>query len=132
MNIRPTPVEKLVHRIEEHVEEWRKQEAARQAEVEADIDESWAEAAERERLLVEAVSQEEEEQYSVEEATKKHKIAFVVHTQGAGDALEEFAGEQARLVSIVSGNRDYEGIPGFKGSWLVFEDGEDAGGGGSE
>ena len=122
MNIRLTPVEKLVHRIEEHVGEWRKQEATRRAEVEADIDELWAETAEREKRLVETVNQEEKEKHSVEEATKKHKISFVVHTEGAGEALEEFADEQARLVRIVSGHQHYEGIPGFKGSWLIFED----------
>ena len=122
MNVRPTPVEKLVHRIEEHVKEWREQEAARHAKVEADIDELWAEAAEREKRLAETVSQEEKEKHSVEQATKKHKIAFVVHTEGAGEALEEFADEKAYLVRVVSGHQDYEGIPGFKGSWLIFED----------
>ena len=122
MNVRPTPVEKLVHRIEEHVEEWRKEQAARQAEVEAEMDEWWTEAAEREKRLAMTVSQEEKEKHSVEEATKKHMIAFVVHTEGAGEALENFAGERARLVSIVPGNRDYKGTPGFKGSWLIFED----------
>ena len=122
MNVRPTPVEKLVHRIEEHIEEWRAQELARRIEVEADMDELWAEAAEREKRLVETVSYEEKERHSVEQATKKHKIAFVVHTEGAGEALEEFAGEEAHLVRVVSGHQDYEGISGFKGSWLIFED----------
>ena len=122
MTTRNTPVEKLVHRIEEHVEEWRKREASRRAEVEADRDERWAEARERENRLAEAVSQEEEEQHSVEEATKKQKIAFVVHTEGAGEALEEFAGKKVRLVQVLPGHRSYEGTFGLEGSWLVFED----------
>lgn len=122
MKLRPTPGEKLVHRIEEHVEEWRKQEAARRAGVEAERDQLWAEAAIREKRLAEAVSHEEKEQHSTEEAKKSRKISFVVHTEGAGEALEAFAGEKARLVDVVSGHRDYEGIPGFKGSWLIFED----------
>ena len=122
MNARNTPAEKLVHRVEERVEEWRKQEAARRAEIEADMDERWAEARERERHLAEAVSQEEKEKHSVEEATKKRKVVFVVHTEEAGEALEEFAGEKVRLASVVSGRREYGGLSGLEGSWLVFED----------
>lgn len=122
MDVRPTPVEKLVNRIEEHVKEWREQDKARQAEVEASRDELRAEARERERRLAGMVSQEEREKHSVEEATKKHKIAFVVHTEEAGEALEEFSGERAHLVRVVSGYQDYAGITGFKGSWLIFED----------
>lgn len=120
MNPHPTPGEKLVHRIEEYVEEWRKQEAVRQAGMEAERDRLWAEATEREKRLAEAVIQKEK--HSIEEATKRHRIAFVVHTEGAGEALEVFAGEKTRLVEVVSGHRDYKGIPGFKGSWLIFED----------
>ena len=122
MNVRHTPVEKLVQRVEGHVEDWRKQDAARRVEAEAGRDRWWAEAREREKRLAETVSRDEEEEHPMEEATKKHGVAFVVHTGGAGQALDEFAAGRARLVEVVSGHRDYEEMPGFTGSWLIFED----------
>jgi hypothetical protein len=45
-----------VHRIEDRLEEWRGDAAARQREVEANRDMLWAEAEERERLLAEAMA----------------------------------------------------------------------------
>lgn len=130
MDLRHAP-ERLVHRIEKSLEEGREQIVARQVEAEAAMDEWWAEARERERRLAEAVSHEEEEEHSAAEAKKERKIAFVVHTRGAGEALEAFADGRARLVRVVSGRRGYGGLPGFGGSWLIFEDAGRAEEGGS-
>ena len=44
-------IERVLHRIEEHLEDWRKRDAALQAEADASRGRLWAEAAERERLL---------------------------------------------------------------------------------
>ena len=55
MEGRPNPIESVLRRIEEHVARWREEEQARETEAEADRDELWAQAAERERLLVETI-----------------------------------------------------------------------------
>jgi C4-type Zn-finger protein len=47
---RVSTIERIVHRIEEHIEEWREQDKALKGEAEANRDALWAEAAERERL----------------------------------------------------------------------------------
>jgi hypothetical protein len=82
----------------------------------------WAEAAEREKLLKEEISDEEGERKSLEEAAKDRGTVFVVHSSEAGKALEEFASEGARLARLVPGrdNTRREGR-GVGGSWLVFE-----------
>jgi C4-type Zn-finger protein len=51
---RVSTIERIVHRIEEHIEEWRERDKALKGEAEANRDALWAEAAERERLLAEA------------------------------------------------------------------------------
>ncbi len=94
------------------------------AEVEAIRDRLWAEAAERERLLAEAVGAEEARRESLEELTKKHRVVFVLHREEVVETLEEFAREGDRLVSVVP-RRGGETISGgLKGSWLVFEKSE--------
>ena len=52
-------IERILKRIEDHVEEYRSQEKTRQAEVDAHRAELWEEAAERQRLLAEAVAEVE-------------------------------------------------------------------------
>jgi hypothetical protein len=59
MGERRSTIERILQRIEEHVENWRQRDAARHAEADAFRDRLWAEAAERERLLAEAVGTEE-------------------------------------------------------------------------
>ena|SRR5215217_7468070 len=129
MGEQPTSrVERLVrilhqieHRIEEHVEEWRKQERARQAEVRVQREKLWAEARERERLLAEAIAEEEAGRISMEEITKQQRVVFVVHSEEIAQALDTLAQEGDRLVSVVPGRGSYGGGTGIKGSWLVFE-----------
>ena len=44
---RGSPIERMLHRIEEHLEDWRERDAALQAEADASRSRLWAEAAER-------------------------------------------------------------------------------------
>ena len=121
---RTSAMERILQRIEEHVENWRSRDAARHYEADANRDRLWAEAAERERLLAEAVGAEEERRESIEELTKQHRVVFVLHREEVIETLEDFAREGDRLVSVVP-RRGGEAISsGLKGSWLVFEKSE--------
>jgi hypothetical protein len=118
---RTSAIERILHRIEEHLEDWRKRDAALQAEADASRSRLWAEAAERERLLAEAVGAEEARRESIEELTMQHRIVFVLHSDEVVETLEDFAREGDRLVGVVP-RRGGETIShGLKGSWLVFE-----------
>ena len=121
---RTSAIERILHRIEEHVEDWRKRESALQAEADASRSRLWAEAAERERLLAEAVGAEEARRESIEELTMQHRVVFVLHRDEVVETLEDFARQGDRLVSVVP-RRGGEAISeGLKGSWLVFESSE--------
>src|SRR5215216_5521311 len=122
---RTSMIERIVHRVEEHIEEWRRQDAARHAEAEAHRDELWAAAAERERRLAEIIGEEEARRASVEEVMKEHRVAFVVHSEEVAQTLETFAREGDRLVKAIPSTRgSYAKEMGIKGSWLVFEKSE--------
>ena len=121
---RGSVIERVLRRIEDRVEEYRTQERGRQAEMEAHRAELWAEAAERQRLLAEAMAEGEAERGSLEEITKEQRVVFVLHREDLTGTLEAFAGEKDRLVNVIPGKGDYgggRGIEGIKGSWLVFE-----------
>jgi hypothetical protein len=118
---RGSTIERIVHRIEEHVEEWRRQDAARHAEVEAIRERLWAEAAEREKLLAKAIGKEEARRTSVEEVAKRQRMVFVVHSEEAAGALQDFAREGDRLVKVMPGSASHVNGSGSKGSWLVFD-----------
>jgi hypothetical protein len=118
---RGSPIERALHRIEARVEDWRKRDATLHAEAEASRSRLWAEAAERERLLAEAVGAEESRRESIEELTKQHRVVFVLHRTEVEETLQDFVREGDRLVSVVP-RRGGEAISeGLKGSWLVFE-----------
>jgi hypothetical protein len=118
---RGSPIERMLHRIEEHLEDWRQRDATLQAEADASRSRLWAEAAERERLLAEAVGAEESRRDSIEELTKQHRVVFVLHRTEVAETLEDFVREGDRLVSVVP-RRGGESISeGLNGSWLVFE-----------
>lgn len=122
---RESMIERVVHRVEEHIEEWRKRDAARAAEAEANRDQLWAAAAERERMLAEIIGEEEAQGASVEEVTKEHRVVFVVHSEEVAQTLEAFAREGDRLVRAIPSTRgSYAEEMGIKGSWLVFEPSE--------
>ena len=55
---RTSRTKRVLQRVEEHVEVWRKRDAALKAEADLARDQLWAEAAERERLLAEAMGEE--------------------------------------------------------------------------
>jgi hypothetical protein len=118
---RTSAIERILHRIEEHVEEWRKRDAALQAEADQSRSQLWAEAAERERMLAEAVGAEEARRESIEEITKEHRVVFVLHRKEVIETLEDFARQGDRLVSVVPRRGGETISDGLKGSWLVFE-----------
>jgi hypothetical protein len=119
---RTSMIERIVNRIEEHIEDWRKRDAARAAEADANRDQLWAAAAERERLLAEVLGEEEADRASVEEVMKEHRVVFVVHSEEAAQTLETFAREGDHLLKAIPSIRgSYATEMGIKGSWLVFE-----------
>ena len=122
---RESMIERVVQRVEEHIEEWRKRDAARAAEAEANRDQLWAAAAERERMLAEIIGEEESQRSSAEEVMKEHRVVFVVHSEEVAETLEAFAQEGDRLVRVMPSTRgSYAEEMGIKGSWLVFEPSE--------
>jgi hypothetical protein len=120
---RASMIERIVQRVEEHIEEWRRRDAARAAEADADRDQLWADAAERERMLAEVMGEEEAHRSSVEEVMKEHRVAFVVHSEEVAQTLGAFAAEKDRLIRVIpmSSRGSYAREMGIKGSWLVFE-----------
>ena len=121
---RASAIERILNRIEGHVEDWRKRESALQAEADASRGRLWAEAAERERLLAEAVGAEEARRESIEELTMQHRVVFVLHREEVIETLEDFARQGDRLVSVVPRRGGETISEGLKGSWLVFESSE--------
>src|ERR671939_146125 len=94
-------IERRLHRSEEHVEYWRRRDSALQAEADASRSRVWAEAAERQRLVAEAVGAEEARRESIQEITKDNRVVFVLHREELVETLEDFAREGDRLVSVV-------------------------------
>jgi alkanesulfonate monooxygenase SsuD/methylene tetrahydromethanopterin reductase-like flavin-dependent oxidoreductase (luciferase family) len=119
-------IERIVHRIEEHLEEWRRRDAALQAEADEARDKLWAAAAERERLLVKTINEEESRRDSLQEITREHRVVFVAHSEEVAKTLEEFAEEGDRPLRVIPGKQgSYAKEAGVKGSWLVFEEASD-------
>ncbi len=117
-------LERIIHRIEDHIEEWRKEDAARKMEAEANREKLWAEAAEREKMLVEAINEELSQKESLEGVTKQQRLVFVVHTDEVNETLQDFAGKKDRLVKVLPGRGTHVSAAGLSGSWLVFEEEE--------
>jgi hypothetical protein len=118
---RSSTIERIVHRFEEHVEKWRREEAARLAEVEAIRERQWAEAVEQERLLAKAIGEGEARRASMTEVAKRQRTVFVVHSEEAAGALQDFAREGDRLVKVIPSRGSHTNGSSVKGSWLVFE-----------
>ena len=118
---RESAIERILNRIEEHIEDWRKRDSALHAEADASRSRLWAEAAERERLLAEAVGAEEAHRESIEELTRQNRVVFVLHRDELVETLEEFARQGDKLVSVVPRRGGETISQGLKGSWLVFE-----------
>jgi hypothetical protein len=118
---RASAIERILKRIEERIEDWRRRDSALHAEADASRSRLWAEVAERERLLAEAVGAEEARRESIEELTKQNLVVFVLHREEVMETLEEFARQGDRLVSVVPRRGGETITQGLKGSWLVFE-----------
>jgi len=118
---RASAIERILNRIEEHIEDWRQRDSALRAEADASRSRLWDEAAERERLLAEAVGAEEARRESIEELTKQNLVVFVLHREEVVETLEEFARQGDRLVGVVPRRGGETISQGLKGSWLVFE-----------
>ncbi len=118
---RTSAIERILQRIEEHVEDWRRRDSTLRAEADASRSQLWAEAAERERLLAAAVGAEEARRESIEELTKQNRVVFVLHREEVVETLEDFARQGDRLVSVVPRRGGETISQGLKGSWLVFE-----------
>jgi hypothetical protein len=119
---RTSMIERILNRVEEHIEDWRSRDAERAAEADANRDQLWAAAAERERMLAEVMGEEEARRASIEEVMKEHRVAFVVHTEEVAQTLQIFADEGDRLIRVIPSTRgSYAREMGIKGSWLVFE-----------
>ncbi len=121
MTEKGTYIERVIHGIENRIEEWRGESRSRQAEVESNREELWTEAVEREKMLAETINREEAQDQSLEEVAKDQRVVFVLHSEESGRALQEFADATFRLTNVVpghSGNKE-AGIRGS--SWLVFE-----------
>jgi hypothetical protein len=119
---RTSMIERVVQRVEEHIEEWRRRDAARHAEADANRDQLWAAATERERMLAEVIGEGEARRASAEEVMEDHRLVFVVHSEEVAQTLETFAEEGDRLIRVIPSTRGtYAKEMGIKGSWLVFE-----------
>ena len=57
---------------------------------------------------------------SVDEAARRHRVVFVMHSEEVSQLLEAFAAEKACPDRVIPGRGGYEET-GMKGSWLMFE-----------
>jgi hypothetical protein len=87
-------IERILHRIEDRIEEWREQDRAHKAEAAAQREKLWASAAEREKLLAEAVAEEVRPE-PADEVARRHRVVFVMHSDDVSPVLEAFATERA-------------------------------------
>lgn len=118
-------LERVIRGVEDRIEEWRQQDSARKMEAEANRAILWAEAAEREKMLADAINEEEGKKASATETSKDQRLVFIVHTEEAGEVLQTFADDGDRLVKVLPGEGSRVGGSGLGGSWLVFEPAED-------
>ena len=81
----------------------------------------WAQAAERERLLVETIEEEESRQRSAGEICREQRAVFVILSQEAKEALEGLSGEGVRLARVIPAADASRRGAGLEGSWLIFE-----------
>ena len=121
MEGRTNPIEGVLRKIEERVERWRKEKQARLAEVEADRDELWAEAVERERLLADATEVGEPQRRPAGEICREQKAVFIIHSREVKKALQGLSRDEVSLVRVIPVEDASRPGVGLEGSWLVFE-----------
>lgn len=118
-------IQRVLKKVEDRVEEWREKDSARKTQAEAGREQSWQEAAERERLLAEEMREEESREDSPMGASgQRQSVAYVVHSKEMGRTIKEFANGRQRLVDVMPGKGDYSAEADVEGSWLVFEEDE--------
>ena len=121
MEGRTNPIEGVLRKIEERVERWREERQARLSEVEADRDELWAEAVERERLLADATEGEEPQRRPAGEICREQKAVFIFHSREVKKALQGLSREEVSLVRMIPVEDASGPDASLEGSWLVFE-----------
>ena len=86
-------LERIIHGIEERIEEWRTQDAARKMEAEANREMLWAEAAERERREAEARRRKAEEDAARREAeAEERRRALAIRNRELNRLASLYAG----------------------------------------
>lgn len=93
-------VERLVHRVEDRIERWPREDAIRSREADERRDALWAEAAERQRLLRETLERESGEGSALAGAAERHRVVYVVASDEFADTLESFTPERERLTAV--------------------------------
>lgn len=114
---RGSAIERVLHRVEEHIERWRQDRQSRLGEVEAERDRFFEEAAERERRLAGAIQEAADER----DAGPGERAVFVVHSKETGQKLRDLAQEGASLAKVVPGRTGGVADTGLEGSWLVVK-----------
>ncbi len=118
---RESAIERVLHRVEDHVERWRRDRQSRLGEVEAERDRFFEEAAERERRLAGAVEEAAAGRDAEQDAELGRRAVFVVHSREAGQKLRDLAEEGASLAKVVPGKTDGVGGTELEGSWLIMK-----------
>jgi hypothetical protein len=118
---RLSTIEKILHRAEDHIEEWRSRDQARKAEAEAGRDKLWAEAKEREKLLAKTIDREEPQRRSAGRSCRKQRAVFVIHSCKAKEALKGLSREGVRFARMIPAEGISRGDAVLEGSWLIFE-----------
>ena len=103
---RTSRLKRILQRVEEHVEDWRKQDAVLKAEADAMRGQMWA------------------GRDSIEQLTKENRVVFVLHREEVVETLEDLASQGDRLVGVVLRKGGEAITAGLKGAWLVFEKSE--------
>ena len=111
-------VERVVRGAEEHIARWRREEAARESEVDANRAALWAEATEREKALNHAIRRESDTARAT--LDDQFRVIFVVASDEVSDALQNFSPQRERLVNVMPAT-EHSGGTGLRGSWLIFE-----------
>ncbi len=114
---RTSLVESALHRVEEHIEAWRREDTDLKRAAEENRESLLSEATEREKKLAEELRDRRNSGGSGD--THTH-VAFVVYSEGFAGTLENFSPERERLVKVVPARQSGGGM-GVRGAWLVFK-----------
>lgn len=115
-------IERILQRVEEHMETWRGGSPLRQRATGDEDNELTQETTERERKLVEETSglRTEPSEALTPEPEHHREVAFVVYSDGFASVIENFRPGHDRIASVVPARQSGGGM-GVKGAWLVIE-----------